>query len=809
MKKDIYYKSTAFGPTQGKILNKNNGIILLLAGMCLFQNTVQAKEQTHRHIKTYSVMQLPPAAQNLNLPDKNNIYAVVPVSGGETVNSNRFKSALEVTVKGEIRNENGEGMPGVTVMLKGSPGTGTTTDATGNFALTLPAGNGTLVVSFIGYETQEVPINNRTTLNIALKPDAKALEEVVVVGYSTQRKKDVTGAIATVDAEELLSVPASNVGQALQGRAAGVTVVNEGRPGGNQTVRIRGFGTINNSDPLYVIDGVPTKQGLNSINPNDIESIQVLKDASSSSIYGSRASNGVVIITTKKGKSGKPKLSFDTYYGIQGAGKIPEMVTPMQAAEIEWALQGNAGLVPGHAQYGKGASPVLPDYTWPSGAMEGDPRTNPSQYQYSPTEVGATDNPITRANKAGTDWFREIFQPAPIQNYQLSATGGTDYSRYLFSLNYFDQEGLLIHTGFKRYSIRANTEYDFFNSRLKLGENLQFAYTQNRGTTTNQGQVTPVAMAYRLPGIIPVYDINGNFAGSRASGLGNSYNPMAQLTRAKDDRVINNRIFGNAYAELSILENLTAKTSFGIDYGLNNGYNFTFIQVEASEPGNQNGMSEYAENQLDWTWSNTLNYSRVFGESHNLSVLVGSEAIDNSFRTISGSRQTFYSLDVDYRYLSAGQANINNSGSGSSWALFSLFGRVDYSLKDRYLASVTMRRDGSSRFGGNNRYAVFPAFSLGWTLSEESFLKEVAFLSNLKLRAGWGRTGNQDIGNYASYSTYLTSPANSYDATGSNSSLVSGFAVSALGNPNLKWESTTSNNVGLDFAFLQNKIDGS
>lgn len=390
-------------------------------------------------------------------------------------------------ITGKVTSYKGESMPGVTVVVKGTT-IGVSTDADGRYALGVPEAPGVLVFSFVGAITKELPFSGPGEMNVSLTDDTKALDEVVVVGYSSQRRQDVTGSITTVDTKELLSVPATNVGQALQGRAAGVTVVNEGRPGGNQTVRLRGFGTINNSDPLYVIDGVPTKQGLNSINPNDIESIQILKDASAASIYGSRAGNGVVIITTKKGKSGKPTLSFDSYYGVQMAGKIPEMITPMQAAEIEWALQSNAGLVPKHAQYGSGATPVLPDYTWPAGAMEGDPRADPSRYSYNPVEVSSSDNPITRANKEGTDWFREIFRPAPIQNYQLTANGGTEYSRYLFLLNYFDQQGLLLHTGFKRYSVRANTEYDFFNNRLKIGENLQFAYTENRGSTENQGK---------------------------------------------------------------------------------------------------------------------------------------------------------------------------------------------------------------------------------------------------------------------------------------------------------------------------------
>ncbi len=718
------------------------------------------------------------------------------------------------TIRGVVTDAGGEALPGVSILVKGKK-TGTATDAQGRFTLELPDENVILVLSFVGYKQLEVPVANRTSFDLVMEVDTKSLGEVVVVGYGTQRKKELTGAITTIRTEDLLAVPAANIGEAMQGRAAGVTVVNEGMPGGKQSVRIRGFGTINNSDPLYVIDGVPTKENLNTINPNDIESIQILKDASAASIYGSRASNGVIVVTTKKGKTGTPKLSFDAYYGAQVVGNLPRTINPQQVADIEWALQRNAGLKPVHAQYGNGENPVLPDYIWPAGAMEGDPRTSPDTYKYSPVKVSSDDNPIARANKEGTDWVREIFGAAPLANYQLGATGGTDLSKYAISLNYYGQQGTLIHTGFRRYSIRANTEYSFFNNYLKIGENLQYAYTEHRGMTQEsknygddfQSQYSPISMALRQLRIIPVYDIMGNYAGSRAAGLGNSWNPVAQLDRQKDDRKKGHRIFGNVFAELSLFDGLTAKSSFGVDQLWNSAANFYFIRPEASGPGSTNSMLEYFENTMGWTWSNILNYHKVIGSKHHMTFLAGTEAIHNTYRYFDAGRTNFYSINTDFRYLSAGQAGLSNNGRGYASSLFSVFGRVDYGFNSRYLASVTIRRDGSSRFGVNNQYGAFPAFSVGWVLSEESFMKNIKLINHLKIRGGWGKTGNQEINNYAAFGTYATSlSTTSYDIAGGNNSVTSGFALAAFGNPDLKWETSVSTNVGLDVSLLRNRL---
>src|SRR5688572_22348642 len=377
-----------------------------------------------------------------------------------------------VTVSGKITDESGLPLPGTNVLVKGTS-LGTTADANGEYTLAVTDGDAVLVFSFIGYTTQEISVNNQSQINISLAPDILALSEVVVTGYGSQSKRDITGAVSTIDSKQLLTTPSTNLGQALQGKVAGVVVGNENSPGGGVMVRIRGFGTINDNSPLYVIDGVPTKGNLNTLNPNDIESMQILKDASAASIYGSRAGNGVVIVTTKKGKVGKPVFTYDTYYGTQRPGKLLDLLNTDEYAQLVWESRINANVLgtngnPAHAQFGNGPSPVIPDYIFPAGAMEGDPRVaqnaDGSYVNYSSNIDGADFNKtkwlITKANKTGTDWLDEIYNSAPIQNHQIGVSGGNEAGRYAMSLNYFDQEGIMIYTNFKRYSLRANTEFN-------------------------------------------------------------------------------------------------------------------------------------------------------------------------------------------------------------------------------------------------------------------------------------------------------------------------------------------------------------
>ncbi len=705
-------------------------------------------------------------------------------------------------------------LPGVTVVIKGSS-QGTVTDATGTYKIAAPAGS-TLLFSFIGFMPKEVKVSSATQLDVELAENAGTLNEVVVTGYGSQSKKDITGAVATVNVKQLLSAPATNVGQALQGRVAGVTVGNENAPGGNVMVRIRGYGTINDNSPLYVIDGVPTKGNLNTLNLNDIETMQVLKDASASSIYGSRAGNGVVIITTKKGKIGRPRLTYDMYYGTQRPGEFLDLLNTSEYASLLWESRINAGNVdpvtrfPKHAQFGSGANPVTPDYIFPDGASANDPRVNPANYS---TDIDGADFKktkwlITKANKTGTNWMDEIFDPAPIQSHQVGVSGGTDGGRYAMSLGYYDQKGIMIHTGFKRYSLRANTEFNI-NKRFRAGENLQVSYSERVGQPAgNQNEGNPVSFAYRMQPIIPVYDIMGNFAGTKGGDLDNAKNPVAALYRNKDNTGKEIRLFGNAYLEADILPNLTARTSIGVDYSNFNIRTYTIRDIESSESASNSNLSTNNNYEATWTWYNTLTYKFQLGTLHRFNLIVGTESIGNYAEAFAAGRAGFFVDDLDNRYLDAGNGGTStNSGSASNWRLASEFSKLNYVYNDRYLLDLTLRRDRSSRFAEQFRVAYFPAASVGWRISEEDFMKSVSFVNDLKLRAAYGQTGNQEIGNYNAYTFFGTNPTTSfYDLNGSRTSALQGYDLTQFGNLRAKWETTSSLDIGVDASMMKGRL---
>ncbi|WP_394367448.1 SusC/RagA family TonB-linked outer membrane protein [Rudanella paleaurantiibacter] len=712
------------------------------------------------------------------------------------------------------------GLPGVNIVVTGTQ-TGVVTDANGDYTLNVPANRDRLTVSAIGFESQEVNIGNKTQINIQLRPDIKTLSEVVVTGYGAQSKRDITGAVATVDTKQLLSVPATNLGQALQGRVSGVQVGNDNSPGGGVMVRIRGFGTINDNSPLYVIDGVPTKGNLNTLNLNDIESMQILKDASASSIYGSRAGNGVVIITTKKGKAGKPKFTYDTYYGSQRHGKLLDMLNTKEYADLVWESRKNAGAVaangnPVHSQFGNGATPVIPDYVFPSGAFEGDPRVardaSGNYINYGNNIDGADFNKtkwlITKANKEGTNWLEEVFgRVAPIQNHQLGVSGGNESGRYAMGLNYFNQQGIMQYTGYKRYSLRANTEFNV-TKRVRVGENFQVAYGERIGQPNgNSNESNPISFAYRIQPIIPVYDVTGAFAGTRGGDLDNANNPMALLYRNRNNVQKEIRLFGNAFAEVDVAKNLTARTSFGIDYNIFNLRNYTIRDIESAEARGSNLLQTSNNYDWTWTWYNTLTYNVDLGSLHRLNIIAGTEAIKSYFETFDASRTNFAVDDLDNRYLSAGTGVQTNNGTASNWSLASEFAKVNYAFNDRYLLDLTLRRDRSSRFARDFRTAYFPAVSAGWRFSQEGFLKDVSWLDDAKLRIGYGQTGNQEIGNYNSFTQFGTNPITSfYDLNGSRTNAVPGYELTQFGNANAKWETTTSTNIGIDASMFKNRL---
>ncbi|MGK7391673.1 MAG: SusC/RagA family TonB-linked outer membrane protein [Candidatus Cyclobacteriaceae bacterium M2_1C_046] len=710
--------------------------------------------------------------------------------------------AQERTVSGTLTSvEDGQPLPGVSVVLKGTS-IGTVTDIDGKYKISVPSDGGVIVYSFIGLTTKEVEVNNQSVIDVQMEENVLALSEVVVTGYTTQRKKDITGAVSVVEPEELKAVAAASFTQQLEGRAAGVTVGTSGAPGAGVNVRIRGISTFGNNDPLVVVDGVQMNSAyMNSINPNDIESIQILKDASAASIYGSRASNGVIIITTKKGHAGETKVSYDAYHGSQTVGRTMDLLNPTEYADMIWQSYGNANQTPPSAMYGDGASPVLPNYIWPSGAMTVDEST----YSNDPSNL----NLITRANQEGTDWYDEIFRSAPISSHNINISGGTDKSRFNLGMNYFDQEGTVIHNYFKRGTIRANSEFKVKDA-ITVGENFQISFIEEVGIPGgNQNEGNPISMAYRMQSIVPVYDIAGNFAGAKGANLGNANNPVAQLYRNKDNKGRYARIFGNVFAQVDFLKDFSARTSLGIDYGTGYRYAFNFRNIEAAEPSASNSYNEHSNYNFGWIWTNTLNYSKTIGDLHNVTALVGYEALLNQGRGLGGSRANYFTTTQTAWGLNsiADPASQTNYSYAYFNALASAFGRIDYTYNNKYLVNVTVRQDGSSRFG-DEKYATFPAASIGWRVSQEGFLQNVDFIDDLKIRYGWGKTGNQYIRDGNAYSIYGGGPGRTfYDLGGTNNSIRTGYAQISLGNPGTRWESQTSNNIGLDASLFAGKLE--
>ena len=709
-------------------------------------------------------------------------------------------------IKGRVTGESGEGLPGVTVIVKGTS-IGTVTDFEGNYSLTIPEGteNTVLVYSFIGFTGQEVPVNNRAVINTVLLEDVEALKEVVVVGYGVQEKATLTGAVATVGEEQLNAVPTGgDAASRLQGRVAGVTVTTNNAPGGGAVVRVRGIGSINNNDPLYVIDGVPTTAGLSGINPNDIESMTVLKDASSSAIYGSRAANGVIVVTTKRGKSGKPTFSFDARYGVQQASNQIDLLNAQEIGELKWQRFRNDGLTPGgpgwgDIQYGNNEFPVIPDYIFPAGAIEGE--VDESLYNFGNPYYG-----ITRANKEGTDWLDEIFSVAPIQEYNMALSGGTDNINYALSAGYLDQEGILDYTGFSRYTLRSNSDIKL-SDYLKIGQSLSVAYTDRTGNTGTGA----IEYALRTHPILPVYDIQGNFAGTQSKGTGNSQNPVAILYRDKDDFSREMRVLANIYANIDFARDFSFRTLLGVDLNNNRRKDRDLANPEFTQTNFNNHLTENQSERLQYNWTNTLDYNKTINDNHNINVMVGTEAIRSNYEFFDAGRSRFAFTDLDYMILDAGTENQVNGGYFDEWALFSYFGRVNYNYKEKYLVEGVIRRDASSRFTEENRWGTFPAFSVGWRIIEEGFMEDINWLSDLKLRAGWGQNGNDNVGNYNAYSTYRSDGRESYyNITGaSSSSSAAGFHLYKLGNLEGQWETNTTTNIGVDVAMFDYRFDAS
>jgi TonB-linked SusC/RagA family outer membrane protein len=695
--------------------------------------------------------------------------------------------AQEKTVTGKVTAEGEGAIPGVNVTVQGTT-IGAMTGLDGTYSLRVPGPNAVLVFSSVGYVTQAITVGSQTVINVNLVSDVQALQEVVVTGYTQQRRRDLTGAIATVEPAKLTAVPTANVSNALQGRSAGVTVLGDGRPGETAKVRIRGFSSFENNDPLYVVDGVPT-QDISSLNPNDIQSISVLKDAGAASIYGSRASNGVIVVTTKRGGTGA-KVSYSMYYGYKDPGKGPtNLLNTQEYANLQWLVYRNDGTAPEvHPIYGlsSNASPTIPNWA-------GD-----------------------------TDWYAAITRTAMTQNHDLSLSGGSENSKFFASLGVNLDDGIVIYTDAKKYTGRFNSEFTFLDGRIKVGENLSLAYRTNHGVSNND-EGSPIQMAaYRTQPIIPVIMtvavpdglshafVPGDWGGTGIRPrLGQSENVVASRTRAKDDNNWGVNVIGSGYIDVKILQGLNFKSTLGGQF--NNGYwmGYSYKTYERSENNATNGFQEGAWYNSQWVWTNQLTFDKSFGD-HKILAVAGYEAVKYGIgRDSYGQRAGYFSDDVLYRTLSNGATIITaNSNLYTPTTLVSQFLRADYSFMDRYMLSATVRRDGSSRFGSKNRYGIFPSFSLGWRAKDEAFLADVAWLSDLKFRGSYGTMGNQlAVSPMNQFFNYGGWPSLSfYDINGTGTSSVQGFAPTRIGNPDAKWETNVSTDIGFEAAFLNNKI---
>lgn len=710
----------------------------------------------------------------------------------------------DITLTGFVSDQSGEKLPGVSILIKGTT-QGSSTDLDGNYSVTVPDSKTVLVFSFVGYLSQEIEIGNKTTINVILKFDNKTLDEVIVVGYGSQKKADLTGSVASVDIDQMLSRPAADVGNMLQGRVAGVVASGSNQPGGEGYVRIRGISSFGSNEPLVIIDGVQTS-GTNSINPNDIESMNILKDASSAAIYGARGAGGVIIITTKKGKADKTRISYDAFYGVSNVIKYPKMLNTAQYGDLIWKQQLGAGLVPSSPQYGKSTSPIIPDFILAGsagGLFEGNALVDPSRYNYDQTGFYQ----IVKSNKEGTDWFKELTQSAPLQSHNLSASGGNDKSLYSLSLGYYSEAGLQKYTFYDRYSVRANSEFKL-GKKIRFGETLFGSYRNRLGSSDND-EGSPWSQAYRMQPIVPVYDINNNFAGSKAPGTGNGQNPVAQLYRATNNSSKDIRLLASFYTEVDIVKNLKARSSFGIDY--NNNYNTTFTDTnpEFSEGSFQTSLSLASGYQYRWTFSNTLSYDKQVGK-HKINALTGIESVDFRREQLGGDRNGYYPFTTqDFRVLDRGNPiGQNNQSSISVESLYSNFGRFDYAYNDKYLLNATLRRDGSSKFAKETRFGFFPSISAGWRVSDENFIKNIKFISDLKFRVGYGKVGNDQIDANNQYTFYRSDPSRSfYDIKGSNGSTTAGYDLDRKGNTGSKWEETSTINGGLDISLFNNALE--
>jgi len=675
-----------------------------------------------------------------------------------------------VTVQGQVTSPDQQGLPGVTIVVKGTT-TGTTTDANGRFSLSLPdAGVAVLVISCIGFVTQEISLQGRTELTVTLQTDSKALDEVVVTGYTVQRKADLTGALSQIKQSDIASIPVTGVAQIMQGKAAGVAITAAtGAPGEAIAVRIRGVGTINDNDPLYIIDGVPTKDGINQISPPDIESITILKDAASAAIYGARASNGVVIVTTKRGKAGKARLTLNAYTGLQTPANLIKMANTSQYVNAYnvAAQNDNRDQIPANV------ISSLPD----------------------------------------VNWLKEVLRPAQQHSVQLDISGGNDNSQYIVSGSYLNQEGLIQNSSFDRYNLRTAVSSQL-SKYVKIGTNANLSYAKTRQVGTsgdgfgagNPGASIVRYALFRTPAT-PVYNDLGQFVDlptlngkPAAAFFGDGINPVA-LADAADRNFNTYALLGDAYLEVTPLDHLRLRSDYGVTFNIVDYKQFfkTFgIDRTFNSPPQ---LAQSSTKQFNYNWTNTLTYDLLLGK-HTVNILLGSEAIKNDVQAISASRTGYANQSPAFQYLDAGNGISLNGGGQAHSALLSGFGRLSYDYNGKYLASANFRRDGSSQLSPGRRTADFYSGSLGWNIAQEEFMRPITAITLLKLRASVGQLGNSAIGNYPYAS--LISNGGFYPFGGISTQ---SQTIATTGNPNVRWEISTQSDVGLDVGLFRGALE--
>jgi len=701
------------------------------------------------------------------------------------------------TVTGNVVNETGETLIGVTIQIVGTA-RGTITDIDGNFSIKASETD-VLKFSYMGFLTKRVEVGSLSLVNVILDSDVLQLDEIVVTGYSSQRKKDFTGAIGVVDMDEVGKVPYANILQGLQGRVAGITMTQDGQPGTGRTqIRIRGITTLNNNNPLYVIDGIPTTESLDNLNSNDIESIQVLKDASAASIYGSRSAAGVIVITTKKGKAGRMSVDAGVTNGMQTLAKRVEVLNNQQWGEVYWQAAAYSSRTPNIDLYG-GRVPEPSVVT-------------------TPFDVPGTDQMYSFTSE-GTDWADAVYRNAKNNQYYVNMSAGSEKGNYSLGVSYFDQDGIINHTFHRRITTRVNSEYKL-NDWIKVGENMSVSWSNQVQTGSQNTQSGIPYQVIRQHPALPIYDDDGNYAGGNifVAGLAfpNAANPVAELYRNKDNNSKSYRIFGNAYLEFNVLDalesmkekhDLRIKSNLGIDYSNFLTRNFSPTYQEGGFSRTEASYSRaFGEGQTA-TWINTAEY-KYLSDDHDLKAMVGMEAIRYEFNNIVAGRSGYEIEDANYVQISSGSVESSFNGGGSlNWGLLSYFGRIDYIYKYKYLFAATLRQDQTSRL---NYSGIFPAVSAGWKIDQEEFARSLfstKYLNNMKLRASWGQQGNQNIGAYAIYSTFGLNPNRAdYDLAGTNNTVSTGLVTLQRGNEDLKWETTTQMNIGTDIVLFDNDV---